>query len=71
MIESTAQAVVIIGYKTVWFIGQAIIFWFLWNIALAPPFGFATLGLLESMALYALLRLVIDPPKLRINIDDS
>jgi hypothetical protein len=70
MTESIVQAVVIVAYKTVWFVGQAIIFWFLWNVALAQPLGLVTLGFVESIALYALLRLVMDPPKLRISIDD-
>jgi len=71
MNESIAQAVIIIAYKIVWFVGQAFIFWFLWNVALAQPFGLVTLGFVESIALYALLRLVIDPPKLKITIGDQ
>lgn len=70
MTDSFAQAIVILTYRIVWFIGQATIFWLLWNTVLVQTFGFIKLGLVKSIALYALLRLVVNPPKLNIEIAD-
>lgn len=69
MTDSIAQILVILTYKLVWFLGQAALFFLLWNFAVAPYLSVAKIGVVQSVAIYALLRLVVDPPKLTVEIN--
>lgn len=69
MTDSIAQILVILTYKLLWFLGQAGVFFLLWNFAAAPYFGIAKMAFVDAFAIYAVLRLVADPPKLSIEIN--
>lgn len=69
MMESSPEGVAVVLFQLVWFVGQGIVFALLWNFAGAPSFGLPALGLLQSIGVFALLRLVIDPPKLQYNVE--
>ncbi len=69
MTDSTARVVIALTLQLFWFLGQALVFFFLWNFAATSFLDVAKLSVLQSVAAYALLRLIIDPPKLRIELD--
>ncbi len=69
MTESTAGVLVVLVLQLLWFLAQAVIFFLLWNFAFASYFELANILLVEALAIYALLRLIVDPPKLTFEID--
>ncbi len=69
MTDSTARMIVALTIQLLWFVGQAVVFFFLWNFAATSFFDAARLGFLQSIAIFALLRLIISPPKLHLEID--
>ena len=52
-----------------WFAGQAVVFWVLWNFAVVPYFGFTELALIDAFAFPVALRLLFRSPKLSITFE--
>jgi hypothetical protein len=69
MTESFAMFVAVTAYKTTWFLGQAIVFYALWNLAVAGYLDLDSLGIFQAIMIYAALRMIVEPPKLSVEIN--
>lgn len=69
MTDSFAMFVAVTLYKATWFSGQAIVFYVLWNLAMPDLIGMDSLGFIDSILIYAVLRMIVDPPQLKIEIN--
>lgn len=67
MSDETAQVIVAMAVRTIWFIGQATAFFILWKLVgvFEPESSFA--GYIDGVITYALIRIMLDPPKLHIS----
>lgn len=59
-------AMVMVG---LWFVGQSVVFWGLWNATVAPYFGLDQLAYFEGLLLLVVCRLMFRPPKLSIKFE--
>lgn len=69
MTDSTAEAIVVLVYRVIWFLGQALLMFVLWNWFVADALGVPRLGPISALGVFALARLLISPPELTITRD--
>ena len=63
-----AETIVVLCYRLAWFLGQAVLAYALWNFFVASVFDGPALGLVDAITTYALILLLIRPPKLSIEV---
>lgn len=66
MSDDLAETIVVLTYRLLWFLGQWLIAVVLWNLFVAPAFGWPDLGVVESIFVFTFCRLFFHPPKLNI-----
>lgn len=65
---NAAETFVVICYKAVWFFAHASVAYTIWALCVADALGLSQLSYLEVVATYALIRLIISPPSLSIEV---
>ncbi len=69
MSDNSERTLVALSIAGLWFAGQAVVFWVLWNLAVVPYFGLTKLTLIDAFAFLVVFRLLFRPPKLSISFD--
>ena len=69
MTDSTAKIIVALTLSLVWFLGLATVAFLIWHFVVSEAFGLPSLRFVDAVAAYALLRLIIKPPELTIEMN--
>ena len=69
MSDDSGKVLIATTIGGLWFAGQAVVFWVLWNFAVAPYLGLTELSFIDAFAFLVAFRLLFRPPKLSITFD--